>query len=105
MIKENSIDIIDDLKRMIRSLNENERIEFFNFLKDEEKNYVILTKNENDKINDTLNEAYLKGFDEGFLKGKNSIKDSKSEIKNQIENIDKTKIEKQILNLIKCFHI
>ena len=105
MIKENSIDIIDDLKRMVRSLNENERIEFFNFLKDEEKNYVILTKNENDKINNTLNEAYLKGFDEGFLKGKNSIKENKSEIENQIENIDKIKIEKQILNLIKCFHI
>lgn len=66
-MKEPKITIMNDLKRMIESLNKNEKNELFNYLKNMKKsNFVILSNNEFNKMKSSLNEAYNKGYDDCF---------------------------------------
>lgn len=73
------ISFLDDIKRMIKTLNKNEKNEFFQFLKNEKNDYTILSNKEYDKIKSSLSEAYNKGYEDG-------IKENKQKIKNR--NID-----------------
>jgi hypothetical protein len=103
-IKENKIDILEDLKRMIKSLNKKEKIKLFEFLKSYDKSYIILSNKEFDKIKSNINEAYINGFNDGEKKTKNQIIDENNKnINKTTENVDVQKIKNIFLKITECF--
>jgi hypothetical protein len=90
--RENKVDILSDLKRMIRSLNKYEVKKFIEILKNDKQivsNYKILTNHEFENISLNLNEAYVRGFEDGLKEG---VKNNELEQSN-IENINKEETE------------
>ena len=79
------ISFLDDIKRMVKTLNKNEKNEFFQFLKNEKNDYTILSNKEYDKLKSSLSEAYNKGYEDG-------VNDNKQKIKN-VDKVDEKEKE------------
>lgn len=82
------ISFLDDIKRMVKTLNKNEKNEFFQFLKNEKNDYIILSNKEYDKIKSSLSEAYNKGYEDCINENKQKIKNIDKVTENVNKNVD-----------------
>ena len=102
--REDKVDILSDLKRMIRSLNKYEVKKFIEILKNDKQiasNYKILTNHEFENISLNLNEAYVRGFEDGLKEGvkNNELKQSDINKEETEEIFDDENLKNKLVEL------